>query len=100
MKLQEERRNSLRNSSRRTSGSGPASSRPPASRQINLRIPMFARLLNLSALLVLLGCMFAPPLSTAQSYPQRPVRLEVGFPAGSTIDIVGRIVGKKLSERG
>jgi tripartite-type tricarboxylate transporter receptor subunit TctC len=60
---------------------------------------MFARLLNLSALLVLLGCMFAPPLSTAQSYPQRPVRLEVGFPAGSTIDIVGRIVGQKLSDQ-
>ena len=34
----------------------------------------------------------------AQSYPAKPVRLIVPFPAGSTPDIVGRALGQKLSE--
>jgi tripartite-type tricarboxylate transporter receptor subunit TctC len=35
----------------------------------------------------------------AQSnYPEKPVRLVVGFPAGSSVDIVARLVGQKLSE--
>jgi tripartite-type tricarboxylate transporter receptor subunit TctC len=44
--------------------------------------------------------MFAPaPMNVwAQSYPQRAVRLQVGFPAGSTIDILARIVAQKLSD--
>ena len=35
----------------------------------------------------------------AQSYPTRPVRLIVGFPAGGPTDIVARIIGQSLSER-
>jgi tripartite-type tricarboxylate transporter receptor subunit TctC len=35
----------------------------------------------------------------AQSYPDRPVRLVVPFPAGSTTDLVGRILGHKLAEK-
>jgi len=35
----------------------------------------------------------------AQVYPARPVRLVVGFPAGSTPDIVARVVGQPLSEK-
>jgi tripartite-type tricarboxylate transporter receptor subunit TctC len=38
-------------------------------------------------------------LAQAQDYPTRPVRLIVGFPAGSGPDIVGRIIGQALSER-
>jgi len=37
--------------------------------------------------------------SHAQSYPSRPVRLIVGFPAGNAPDIVGRLVAQALSER-
>jgi len=37
--------------------------------------------------------------SLAQTYPTRPVRLVVGFPAGQTADIVARIMGQWLSER-
>jgi tripartite-type tricarboxylate transporter receptor subunit TctC len=33
----------------------------------------------------------------AQTYPSRPVRLVVPFPAGSTPDIVGRALGQKLA---
>src|SRR5688572_16731184 len=35
----------------------------------------------------------------AQSYPAKPVRMIVAFPAGGGSDIVGRIVAAKLSER-
>jgi tripartite-type tricarboxylate transporter receptor subunit TctC len=35
----------------------------------------------------------------AQSYPTRPVRIVVGFPAGGQIDIIARIMGQRLSER-
>src|SRR3989440_12425373 len=35
---------------------------------------------------------------TAQSYPERPVRLLIAFPAGGTIDTLGRILAQKLTE--
>jgi tripartite-type tricarboxylate transporter receptor subunit TctC len=34
----------------------------------------------------------------AQSYPVKPVRIVVGFPAGGPIDIVARVMSPKLSE--
>ena len=42
----------------------------------------------------------AAPFSTfAAGYPDQPVRLVVGFSAGSTIDTVARIIGEGLSKR-
>jgi len=38
-------------------------------------------------------------IARAQSYPMRPVRLIVGFPAGSASDIVARLMGQWLSQR-
>ena len=38
-------------------------------------------------------------IARAQAYPARPVRIVVGFPAGSAPDIVARVVGQALSER-
>src|ERR1041385_7297707 len=35
----------------------------------------------------------------AQTYPSRPVRIIVGFPAGGGIDIVARLMGEWLSQR-
>jgi tripartite-type tricarboxylate transporter receptor subunit TctC len=35
----------------------------------------------------------------AQSYPTRPVRIVVGYPAGGPQDIVARLIGQWLSER-
>jgi tripartite-type tricarboxylate transporter receptor subunit TctC len=37
--------------------------------------------------------------AVAQSYPIRPVRLIVGFPAGGTADLAARLIGQRLSER-
>jgi tripartite-type tricarboxylate transporter receptor subunit TctC len=36
--------------------------------------------------------------SSAQTFPVRPVKIIVGFPPGSTIDIVARTVGEKVAE--
>ena len=44
----------------------------------------------------------APALSSAafgQVYPTHPVRILVGFPAGSSADILARLVGQELSDR-
>lgn len=50
-----------------------------------------------------MGCMFAVLYAAlspagAQQYPSKTVRMVVGFPPGGGTDIVGRIVGQKLSE--
>jgi tripartite-type tricarboxylate transporter receptor subunit TctC len=41
----------------------------------------------------------AARLARAQSYPTRPVRIIVGFPAGSSADVFARLTGQWLSER-
>ncbi|HUF79907.1 MAG TPA: tripartite tricarboxylate transporter substrate binding protein [Burkholderiales bacterium] len=49
------------------------------------------------AVLVACGC---PTIATAQqSYPNKPVRLIVGFAPGGNTDTVARIIGQKLGER-
>jgi tripartite-type tricarboxylate transporter receptor subunit TctC len=40
-----------------------------------------------------------PSAAIAETYPSRPVRLIVGFPAGYATDIVARLVAQALSER-
>jgi tripartite-type tricarboxylate transporter receptor subunit TctC len=41
----------------------------------------------------------APDRGRAQTYPERPVRVLVGFPAGGQIDIIARLIGQWLSDR-
>ena len=41
----------------------------------------------------------ASRVARAQAYPARPVRIIVGFPAGSVGDIVARLIGQSLSDR-
>ena len=40
-----------------------------------------------------------PRVARAQTYPTRPVRIVVGFPAGGVGDILARLLGQWLSER-
>jgi tripartite-type tricarboxylate transporter receptor subunit TctC len=47
----------------------------------------------LAALVLLAG---AP--AAAETYPSRPIRIVVAFPAGGTVDILGRLVGAKLQD--
>ena len=37
-------------------------------------------------------------VSHAQTYPVKPVRIVVAYPAGGSIDLVGRMVGQRLTE--
>ena len=41
----------------------------------------------------------ASPIARADTYPTRPVRMIVGFPASNASDIVARLAAQKLSER-
>jgi tripartite-type tricarboxylate transporter receptor subunit TctC len=55
------------------------------------------RFLNLAAGAAALHAL--PRTARAQTYPTRPVRITVAFPAGSTSDILARLMGQWLSER-
>ena len=46
----------------------------------------------------LLGAALAMPLAAQAKYPDRPVRVIVGFPAGGSTDVVARIIAKELSD--
>lgn len=37
------------------------------------------------------------PVANAATFPERPIRMVVGFAAGSSVDVVARLVGEKLS---
>src|ERR1041384_895994 len=42
---------------------------------------------------------FLSRVARAETYPNRPVRILVGFAAGGNFDIVARLLGQSLSER-
>ena len=44
------------------------------------------------------GALQVSPTALALDYPARPVRIIVGYPAGSAPDIVARLLGQRLSE--
>jgi tripartite-type tricarboxylate transporter receptor subunit TctC len=46
----------------------------------------------------MLAAPVAAPPATAQSFPSKPVRIVIAFPAGGSIDTLGRILAAKLSE--
>jgi len=52
----------------------------------------------LAALFALYAAAYAFPLYAAPAYPDRPVRLIVGFPPGGAADILGRIAAQRLGE--
>src|SRR3954468_14192255 len=46
---------------------------------------------------VVLGVLAAGPAAVAQTYPSRPIRLIVPYPAGGATDVVARVVAEKMS---
>ncbi|MSP47611.1 MAG: tripartite tricarboxylate transporter substrate binding protein [Xanthobacteraceae bacterium] len=61
-----------------------------------MKIPRrrFLRLAGGAAALPAVSC-----VAWAQAYPARPIRVVVGFPAGSGVDVVARVMTPLLSER-
>src|SRR3954449_5816489 len=49
------------------------------------------------ALLKLLALALLPMLASAQTYPTKPVRMIIGFPAGGPADIFGRALAQGMS---
>ena len=59
--------------------------------------------IRVCAVLVMLGASAAyaqnPPAAGVQAYPNKPVRLLLGFSAGSSTDIVARLLAQRLGEQ-
>jgi len=51
-----------------------------------------------NACVVVLVALLVPAAAFAQAYPNRAIRLLVPFPPGGPADILGRVIGQKMSE--
>jgi tripartite-type tricarboxylate transporter receptor subunit TctC len=53
---------------------------------------------TLIGFLLCAGCAAGAACAWAQGFPARPVRVVVGFSAGSTTDLIGRVLAQRMSE--
>ncbi len=61
-------------------------------------MPVITRWSRLAILAALTAAGVAAATAAAQSFPAKPIRVVVGFPAGGPADIFARTMGQKLSE--
>jgi tripartite-type tricarboxylate transporter receptor subunit TctC len=66
-------------------------------REMNIRRQTLATLLGLAALALSVLCGVAA--AQADDYPNRPIKVIVPYPPGSSGDIVARLLGQRLSEK-
>lgn len=53
---------------------------------------------RMHAATIAVAALFQPGLCWAQSYPEKPIRLVIGFAPGGAVDFVARLFGQKLTE--
>lgn len=56
------------------------------------------RLLGLSAALVITPVLFSASATAQTAWPSKTMRIVVPYPAGGNVDLLGRLIGPKLSE--
>ncbi|KUL94651.1 hypothetical protein DK26_17240 [Bosea sp. WAO] len=56
------------------------------------------RLLGLSAALVITPALFSASAKAQTAWPSKTMRIVVPYPAGGNVDLLGRLIGPKLSE--
>src|SRR5262245_3005091 len=44
------------------------------------------------------GALLAPTPALAQAFPNRPIRIVIGFGPGSVADIAARVIGSRMSQ--
>ena len=62
-------------------------------------MPFFPERRRVLAAVALLALAGAAPVAFAEAWPDKPIRLIVGFAPGGFTDVLGRLIGQKLSER-
>ena len=55
-------------------------------------------MVNKNSLIFLLTCWIGISAAIAQDYPNRPVKMLTGYPAGSSVDLYGRAISSKLQK--
>ncbi len=78
-------------------GAGCAGYTPPIRYSKVTGLPARASPFAHASLFAVLAAIAAIP-AYGQAYPSRPLRIEVGYPAASTVDIVARAVAQRLNE--
>src|SRR6185503_11224060 len=56
-------------------------------------------ILHIGALSLAAALSAFPAAAVAQDYPTRPIKLLIHTPAGSLVDVLGRLIGQELSDR-